>query len=370
MASLQSNYEEQIKEARTQWEADRRQLVREVQEAQFELEQERKQLSFLKETVKRYEGGALQASVNEEAERTWRKEKDRLDQRLRQMARDAAETGERADKLAGDLAVAQDELKGLRLKVLDHDEAMASADRKRVLLEQRMEAILDQSRQEVATRQALERERSTLQAESKELWNRSNDLEDQLASAEEKLHLQDNLQRLLRLELDEERAALAKLQQEKAEIESSLKDTQLKLIDAEAALASANLSSTTASPIKMDRSLARRASSAGFAQLLAQIESDAQDRQALTKDLRKQERLTRELQLQLADHDRERLLFDEEQEKLELKQRKLQTRLEAIETRCSELEAAKRRCERDLLEERAKNERLQLDQNRINANKN
>lgn len=363
LRSLKQQHEDDIAEREEEWEQMRRKLQREMHQLAFDLEQEKKQSASLKDTVKRYESGTDNLASQLEAEMrnqsNWKRERERLEQRLKEVARQHQEAVDREDALQAQLSSQYELIREFRAKASDWEEAAASAERQRRALETRYESLNEHHRELTAAKQALEKSHGTLESQLVEASNRLHDEQDSAAILAEKLRAAEQSFKVTLAEVEVERKQNELLTQEKAVLEMQIKDLQLKLLESETS--STGLSS---------RAPLRRPSSSSFQQILSQIDAESSEKQALLKENRRQERLIRDLQAQLSDRERLRISLEESLDKSELRLRKLQTALDAAENRNSELEVARRRAERESNEERDKCERLARECERFKARAN
>jgi chromosome segregation ATPase len=323
------------------------------------LEQEKKQTVGLKETIKRYESGADNLATQLEAEMrnqtNWKREKDRLDQRLKEVTRQHQEAIDREDALQAQLASQYDLIREFRAKVCDLEESLSSSEKQRKALEGRYESLNEQHRELTLNKQTMEKNCTTAELLLDETNNKLHDEQDANVIAGEQLKKTEQLLKVTQTELEAERKQSEQLNQEKTILEMQIKELQLKLLDSE----------TSGNGISSRAALRRP--SAAYHSIMAQIESESTEKQTLLKDTRRQERTIRDLTAQLADRDRQRISLEESLDKCELKLRKLITAVEAAEGRCGELEGARRRAERDREEEREKTERLVRECDRLRS---
>lgn len=370
---LQTDYEQQLKQLRsqmaeelterqTEWEANRKRLQREIHQVIGDLEAERKTTLSLRDQIKRYETGADSLATQLEAEMrnqsAWKREKERLEQRLRETTRAQSESVEREDALAAQVSSLYEQLREQRAKAMDLDEALATVERQRKTLETRYEALGEAHRDALTAKQTAEKAVSMLELQLTEATSKLHDEQDAAALLREQVRTTELALRVAQAEVETERRNGERLEQERAALEAQVKDLQLRLLESETTTPNAGASSS-GDP--------RRRPSASYQQILATIEAEGAERLSLTKELRRQERLVRELTAQLGERDRQRISLEEALDKGELRVRKLQTTLEALETRTSELEVARRRAERDLSEERERAERLTRECERLKA---
>lgn len=358
---IRQQHEDELVQREEEWDASRKRIQREIHQLNFDLEQEKKAAFTLKETIKRYESGADSLATQLEAEmrnqNNWKRERERLEQRTRELSRLQQEALEREDTLASQVSSLYEQIREVRAKALDAEELVAQAERQRKSLEAKYDALNDTYRETLNARQTAEKSATSTEMQLQELASKLHDEQDSTLITKEQIRILETSLKLAQTELDTERRQSERLEQEKAILEMQIKDLQLKLLDSETSTAGSNNS----------HGLAHRRASSTYSQILTTIESEGQERQHLLKECRRQERLLRDLQGQLADRDRQRIGLEESLDKGELKVRKLQTTIEALEMRSNDLEVVKRRTERDLLEERDRSERLTKECERLKS---
>lgn len=350
LRAVKQQHEDELTEREEEWDQARKKLQREMHQITFDLEQEKKQTISLKETIKRYESGADNLANQLEAEMrnqtNWKREKERLDQRLKEVTRQYQEAIEREDSLQVQLTSHSDSIREFRAKVADLEESFASSERQRKVQEGRYESLNEQHRELSGAKLQLEKSCTTFELQVTDLTNKLHDEQDSVALLQEQLRTAEQLLKVTQIELDGERKQNERMNQEKTLLEVQIKELQLKLLESE-----------TSSTGVSSRAALRRPSAA-YHQIIAQIEAESSEKQHLIKETRRLDRQLRELNAQLADRDRLRISLEESLDKSELRLRKLQTAMEASENKIGELEVAKRRAERDAADERDKAERL------------
>lgn len=358
---IRQQHEEELRGAEEEWEAGRKRLQREIHQLTFDLEQEKKTGASLRDTVKKYETGADSLTTKLEAElrqqSAWKRERERLEQRLREISRLHGEAIEREDSLQAQLSGQYEQMRELRARLGDLEEALAASERQRKVLEGRYESLSEHHRELTATKQAVERQCASLELQAGELGSQLHEEQDASLVLKERTGTLETMLKVTQGELEGERRQAERLGQEKIVLEMQIKELQMKLLDLE-----------TAAPGGMaSRAPIRRATTVSYTQLLAQLEADSTERQTMLKETRKLERTVRELGSQLAERDRERIGLEESLEKADLRLRKTQTALETAESRLAELETIRRRIERDHQEERDRADRLARECERLKA---
>lgn len=357
LSVLRQQHDDELAEREEDWDLTRKKLQREMHQLTFDFEQEKKTSLGLRETVKRYESGADNLATQLEAEmrnqNNWKREKDRLDARLKEVTRQHSEAIEREDALQAQLTTQYETIRECRVRLADLDETAASSERQRRVLEGRLDSLNETHREILTAKQTLEKSSTTLELQNADLMNRLHDEQDAVIILKEQLRAGEQMLKVAITELETERKTSERFNQEKAVLEMQVKELQLKLLESEA---TPGVSSRTP-----------RRTSTPHQAILAQIEAEAAEKVQLIKDARRAERQVKELQSQLADRDRTRIGMEEALDKTDLRLRKAQTALEMLENRMAEVETARRRAERDAIEEREKAERLGREFDRLKS---
>lgn len=213
--TLRSQLESQHAKQMDEQEAQRRKLQRDLSQIAYELEQERKQVIALKETVRKSETESNATTQLESAQANWRKEKERLEIRNKDLQRMQLEACEREEALHAQLTVSAEQARLLRSKVADVEDAMSLVEYQKRTLEARIEALTEQQRELGASKQSIETAAFKLEARVAELESQRNHLESDKLAMEGRISLDENLLQLSQAELADEKRRVNVLTQEK-----------------------------------------------------------------------------------------------------------------------------------------------------------
>lgn len=350
LRAVQARHDEELASKTDELEVGRKRLQREIIQLNSELEQERRQAAAQRDTIRQYESGndnltnKLEAELR--AQETWKREKDRLDARIKELARMNQEVSEREDVLQGTVFGLHEQLREMRGRISAAEDEAAGHEHTRRLLEAKLDKLTDSHTAASALLRDCEAKLATVQSKHEEALNRLNEEQDEAVALKEKLRATEHISRLHQHQAEDTQKALDESQAMLKKLEAQVKDLQLRLLDSDQA----------GSPI-----------SAHYAQLKAQIEAESEERQALLLESR---RLTRSLQSahhQLTDASTQRIALEESLAKHEIRYRKLQTKLDQTEQSLLECEGARRRAERECVEEREELERIQRELERTKA---
>lgn len=106
---------------------------------------------------------------------------------------------------------------------------------------------------------------------------------------------------------------------------------------------------------------------AALVAIRVQLEAASSDRAGLLSDVRRLERSVRDLSSSLAEREMSQLVLTDVASKAEHRARRLQARIDELEQGALDADRVKRRLERELVEEREKNERqlMEVQRHRI-----
>lgn len=369
-AELQASFDAQLKVVRQRHEADmeiraeefeagRKRLQREILALTGELEQERKASLGLRDTIRHYESGTDSLTNKLEAElrnqETWKREKERLELRIKELTKMNQEVVEREDGLQGSLFEANSAVRELRQKIGQLEDDAVIQERAKKQLEAKLEKFgqqvegLSQDLTETAVR------KTELESKLNDATAKFMEEQDQVALLRESLRAAQHISKIHLHQAEETSRHLEAAEEETKRLESQIKDLQLRLLENESG--SVDVKCMRLGPQTV----------AALVQLKAQIETELEERLGLIRELRSKDRQIATLSSAQANLDRDRIALEESLAKAEIKHRKLQTRLEQLERELSEAEFGKRKAERDWTEEREESERLGREMDRLKA---
>lgn len=213
--TLKSQLESQHAKQMDEQEGQRRKLQRDLSQVIYELEQERKQVMALKETIRKFETESNATTQLESAQANWKRERERLETRSRDLQRMQMEACEREEALHAQLVASAEQARLLRSKVASVEDAMSLVEYQKRTLETRIEAMTEQQRELGVSKSSVEAVVSTLEAHIVELESHQNHLENDKLALEARITLNEGLLQLSQAELMDEKRRVNVLMQEK-----------------------------------------------------------------------------------------------------------------------------------------------------------
>lgn len=341
LRAQQSQQERLQSEAQEQLEGVKRRAARETEALKAEIEAERKNVATLKEAIKAYESDTSQVEA-ERARNTqaFRRERERLEAKGRELARQRDEALEREEALQKNLSAAHEQARQARLALSQAEDLHAEQAQLLRASEAKLSALQDQSKTQAGEITQLKSQLRALQEELEVSQGAAEEAQDSLICAKDGLKAAEEVKLLLSGQLDAMKASLAKVQAERDALQAEL-----------------------AAQPRRPRSLNDEPTT--LEEVIARIEADSQERQQLLRESRRLDRELRDALDALRDREGELLQAQESTAKADLRARKLATALEEAEAAAVASERTKRRLEADLIEERERADRLQRDVERM-----
>jgi chromosome segregation ATPase len=216
--TLRSQLESQHAKQMDEQEAQRRKLQRDLSQLIYELEQERKQVIALKETIRKSETESNATTQLESAQVNWRRERERLEMRTKDLQRMQLEACEREEALHAQLTTSAEQARLLRSKIADLEDAMSLVEYQKRTLEARIEAMIEQQRESNASKVSIETVAFKLETRVAELESQQGHLVNDKLALEGRILLDENLLQLSQAELADEKRRVNALMQEKVTI--------------------------------------------------------------------------------------------------------------------------------------------------------
>jgi myosin heavy subunit len=355
---LKARHQEELAALSDDFEAARKRLQREVLQLSADLEAERKQSAAHLAAVRKYESGADSLSSKLEAEMRaqegWKRDKERLEARIKDLMRSHQESVEREDQQQLAISSAGEQLRALKAQLGQFEDEHIFGERQRKQVEAKLEKAQESLSHASGVISRLEASLSEAEAKVKELCASLAAEQDENVVLGERLRASEHLIKLHQHQKDDANRLLEEAQEEKRRLEQQLKDLQIRLLehDDDPSIRSVSSSAVNASAISA---------------ICAQIEAECREREAVLRENRKLERSLQELSSRLSLQDHERISLEEALAKQEIRQRKTQTRLDEVEQALGEAELGKRRAERELAEEREETKRVLRELERLKA---
>lgn len=299
----------------------RKKYQKEIKQLLSDLDVEKTTTISFKETIHDHEVEIENLTVKYDAELraavNWKREKEKLDQRIETLAQQleqSAHIAEESNLKANTLSALLRETKANFEEV----EAQRSlAERGRKALEQKIDEMESESTQSAKLKSdfmksnlQLDRQTNDLKELVEEYQVQSRLTEDRVRRAES--HVSD-----VQAELVKERNVNIELEKAKLLLEKSLKESNARIMD---------LESTT---ISRDTNTAKRLE-ARLEELALQLEIEQRDKSEALKNMRKNDRALREMSFQVSERDKAKARFEEEQEKADKKMRLMKLQLDEL----------------------------------------
>lgn len=351
---VKQRHQEEQEQRQEEFEVAKKRLTREILQLTSDLEQERKQCSAHRETIRDYESGNDSLANKLEAElrnqEGWRREKERLETRIKELVKSNQELAEREDLIQAQLFTSNEQARDQRARLAGLEDEIMALERQKKLLEGKLEKSTEACYTLTGQLEAAETKLTTIDAKLHDALGRLAEEQDEVVVLKEKLRLAEHLAKIQELKAEDAQKNLDEAHSTVQRLEAQVRDLQMRLLDSNGTFQS------TASP-----------TSQALNHLKSQIEAESDEKQALLRDSRRQDRLIQSLQDRLSDADRDRSLLEESLTKQDIKYRKAMTRLDQVEQALGEAEFGRRRAERELVEERQEKDRLQRELERTKA---
>ena len=295
-------------------------------------------MNSLKEAIKLYESGTSQA----EAEKTrnqqaFKREKERLDSKIKDLSRLHEEALEREESLISELKLRQDAQRQLKLRLQELEDFQGNHQTRSGEL--KLNTLNEQVRDLTAERNLLRQQTDKTLFEREAIEGQLEETKDCLMVLQEQLHCTETIKNVLEGELEGYKTLCTRLSTERDALQAELQSRR---------------SDGTVVP-----------GSSRLEEVVDQLERSSLERQSLLRENKRFERELRDTLAALAERDQSLLQSHDTINRTELKVRKLQTALEDSEAQISDLERTKRRLNAELLEEKERAERFQRDFERM-----
>lgn len=340
LRNLQANEEKKRGELEEEIDNLKRKSARDLEAIKAELEVEKKSVTSLKEAIKAYETGTSQAEAEKtRSQQAYKREKERLESKIKDLTRMQEEAIEREETLIEELKLRQEAQRQLKLRLQELEDSQGDTKQLSKSTEMKMNNLNEQIRDLTIERNQLRQQVNEFEFEREAIQGQLEEAQDSLLALQEQLKCTETIRSVLEGELSSSKALCSRLTAERDSLQAEL--------------------------------LAKRRNgnqeSSRLEEVIEQLERDSLDRQNLLRENRRLERELRDTLAALTERDQTLLQGHETISRSELKARKLQTALEDSEAQISELERIKRRLTAELAEEHERAERLQRDFERMRS---
>lgn len=340
LRNLQANEEKRHSELEEEIENFKRRSGRELEILKKELESERKSVNSLKEAIKSYESGTSQAEAEKtRSQQTFKREKERLDSKIKDLSRLHEEALEREESLIIELKLRQDTQRQLKLRLQELEDFQGGNNHQTRSSELKLNTLNEQVRDLTAERNLLRQQTGEVQFEREAIEGQLEETKDSLMVLQEQLNCTETIKNVLEGELEGYKTLCTRLSTERDALQAEL---QSKRSDGMTVPGSSRLE-----------------------EVVDQLERSSLERQTLLRENKRFERELRDTLAALTERDQSLLQSYDTINRTELKVRKLQTALEDSEAQISDLERTKRRLNAELVEEKERAERFQRDFERM-----
>lgn len=337
-------------------EQTRKKYQKELKELSAELEAEKAAGLKLKESNKDLvtEVDSLSNRVEMELRQniSWKREKERIESKIEDLSKAYAEALAGHDESSIQIQSLMNQVKTLKASLGDLEAQKLILEKSKKMLEDRLEEAGEHFSRAEKARTDLSKSVLALDQKTVELNEAIEDHQDQAQTAAERARKAEQALFDVHAELSKERDQNMEHEKAKLATEKQLKELNSRILDLE--------TSTLQSSSGANRRLELR-----IEEVLAQLNSEIQEKNEALKNVRRLDRATRELQFQIGEKDKMRQRFEEEADKLDQKIKRMKQQVEELETSESNSQLAKRRSERECDEYREKVLRLEKENEKL-----
>lgn len=370
LEDYRSQHAHDVEDSETSLEQTRKKYQSELQALTQEIDQERETIIQVRE-----ENGRLREEIEELRNKwddevlnssTWAKEKSRLEMTLQTISDSRDEAANAHNEAQSKIVSLLSQVRTLRTNVDDlaaeRDSAIEEKKRLEARLQEAADALDELSRSESpATRNAAAYDRDLL-----ELKSGLAQQEDITAAAVGKMRRAEALAQELQKDIVAEREANVQLHKDKAAVEKSLKDLQLRLVDLE----TKGYSGSAGKDVRFlhgriqevgyfSSSSAFTLNSTDISQLEKALEDSETSRLSESRSVRNVDRTVKDLQTQIERRDKQNASIMDDLNKSRDKISSLLATIDELQSSDSTNQLTAKRAERELREEREKNLRLE-----------
>ncbi|KAF2264226.1 hypothetical protein CC78DRAFT_495657 [Lojkania enalia] len=340
-----------IEDTETSMEQTRKKYQTELLALTHELDLERENVIFIRE-----ENGRLREEIEELRNKwddevlnssTWAKEKSRLEMTLLDISRSRDEAANAHNEAQSKIVSLLSQVRALRTNVDDIAAERDSAIEEKRRLESRLQEAASKLEDLAQSESPAMRNAATYDRELLELKSGLAQQEDIAAAAVGKMRRAEALAQELQKDIVAERESNVQLHKEKAAVEKSLKDLQIRLVDLET-------KGYSGSAGKDVRFLHGR-----IQELEKALETSESTRLSESRSIRNVDRTVKDLQSQIERRDKQNTSITEDLNKARDKISNLLTTIDELQSSDSSAQLAAKRAERELREEREKALRLE-----------
>uniref|UniRef100_UPI00358E3D65 myosin-10-like isoform X3 n=1 Tax=Myxine glutinosa TaxID=7769 RepID=UPI00358E3D65 len=339
MQAMRAQHERDVQSREEQGEEKRRQLVKQVREMEAELEDERKQRALAVANKKKLEVDYKDLEAQAEATSKGREDAMKQLRKLQGQFKDYQREMEEARAARDDAFIHAKEnekkVKNLEAELITAQEELSGAERAKRHLEQERDEFAD----ELATTAS---GKTGLLDEKRRLESRVGQLEEELEEEQSSVELLNERLRKVTLQVEQlaaelatERSSVHKGENARQHLDRQNKELRAKLQELENSIKAKYKASVSTLETKV-------------AQLEEQLEQEARERGASSKQARRMEKRLKELMMQVEDERRHSDQYKEQMDKANSRMKQLKRQLEEAEEEATRANASRRKIQREL----------------------
>ncbi|KAJ3051404.1 hypothetical protein HK097_007621 [Rhizophlyctis rosea] len=336
--NLRKKYQKELKQFMTELEIEKSNVV--------QLKGQNKELEVEVEAIMGKFEAESRAAVG------WAKEKERLEAKLEDMNRQMHELLGSQDESQNQMAHLNTQIRELRGELEEAQNNAQILGKAKRSLEARIDEMNDKYGDANKSKLDMQRSYAMLEDESSHLRDEIDNYQEQIRAANDRAKRAEQLYGDQQTELHKTRDTLLIHEKEKVTLEKQIKELNVRIVDLESSALSRDAASTKRLEGRME-------------ELAAQLDAETREKNEAIKNVRKAERVVRDLQFQLQERDKAKGRFEEEMEKMEGRLKRMKGQVEDLESSESELQLAKRKLEREVAEYKERAYRLEKENEKL-----
>uniref|UniRef100_A0A4W3IIK6 Myosin, heavy chain 11b, smooth muscle n=1 Tax=Callorhinchus milii TaxID=7868 RepID=A0A4W3IIK6_CALMI len=355
LQAMKAQFERDLQARDDQNEEKRRQLVKQLE---TELEDERKQRMLVAAAKKKFEidlndlEGQVETAHRSREETI--KQLRKLQAQMKDYQRELEEARNSREEVLAQAKENEKKAKSLETDLLQLQEDLAAADRARRHAEQEKDEMAEELASNISGKSALLDEKRRLEARIAQMEEELEEEQGNMETLNDRLRKVVQQSEQLSNELAAERSSNQKNDGARQQLERQNKELKAKLHEMEGAVKSKFKSTITSLEAKI-------------AQLEEQLETEAKERQATTKAVRRSEKKLKEVLMQMEDERRHGEQYKDQADKSTSRTKQLKRQLEEAEEEAQRINASRRKLQRELEEATELNETMSREVNTLKS---
>ncbi|XP_078519312.1 myosin-11 isoform X2 [Lissotriton helveticus] len=356
MQALKAQFERDLQGRDEQNEEKRRQLVKQVNEYETELDDERKQRTIAAAAKKKLEvdlkdlEGQLDSSNKSRDEAI--KQLKKLQAQMKDYQRELDDARASREEIFATARENEKKAKSLEAELIQLQEDLAAAERARKQAEQEKEELAEELSGSSSGKSALQDDKRRLEARISQLEEELDEEQSNMENMSDRFRKAVQQTEQINNELATERSAAQKNESARQQLERQNKELKSKLQEMEGTVKSKFKATITALEAKI-------------AQLEEQLEQEVREKQTTTKTLRQKDKKLKEVLLQVEDERKQAEQYKDQAEKGNTRQKQLKRQLEEAEEESQRINASRRKLQRELDEATESNEAITREVNAL-----